>query len=49
MTKPKIISKNFDKFAEAVRLAPQSVNTNFLYGMYLNKDKCCAEALFVDK
>ena len=37
--------QSFDKFAEAVKLAPRSVNANFLYGAYLNYEKRYAEAL----
>ncbi|MGI8470586.1 MAG: redoxin domain-containing protein [Pyrinomonadaceae bacterium] len=36
--------QSFDKFAEAVKIAPQLVNANYLYGTYLNIDKRYAEA-----
>lgn len=36
--------QSFDNFAEAVKLAPRSVDANSLYGQYLNSDKRYAEA-----
>ena len=36
--------QSLDKFAEAVKLAPRSVNANYLYGAYLNDDKRYAES-----
>ncbi|MGI9035085.1 MAG: redoxin domain-containing protein, partial [Pyrinomonadaceae bacterium] len=36
--------QSFSTFAEAVRLVPQSVNANYLYGTYLNLDKRFTEA-----